>query len=556
MILIDTQAFGSLRQELIEGLGVDSARGLLTRMGYVSGSRDAALARKVRGRDNAFDAFAVGPQLHSLEGIVLVEPVRIDIDSATGRYYGEFLWKDSSEDEAHLAVYGVSSSPACWMQTGYACGYTSAFMGRRILYREVECRAMGNALCRVIGKPAEEWDEPEADLKYLLPQSIAKQPVRTFGGGPAEGDANTGDHGGGAARARSGLPGKDGLIGASAGFTAVLHKISKVAPTGATVLLMGESGVGKSMVARYLHAHSARADRVFVEVNCGAVPEQLMESELFGTERGAYTGAVEARPGRFEAAKGGTLFLDEIGTLSLTAQTKLLRVLQNGELERLGSTKTIHVDVRVIAATNDNLKQAVKDGRFRGDLFYRLNVFPILIPPLRERKDDIPILIEFFLDKFSRRHARSLKGLSSRALHLLLDYPWPGNIREMENVIERGVILAEESGTLDVGHLFASDDTVETKGAFGLSDLGSLVSDPISTLGRGPPAGQAADRAAALDEWAEAAVQSRATSLSDVQDALVRAALKAAQGNVSEAARALGLTRAQLDYRLKKHGSA
>ncbi|SAL32136.1 sigma-54 dependent transcription regulator [Caballeronia udeis] len=550
MVLIHTEAFGSLRQELIEALGTEAARGLLTRMGYISGSRDAALARKIRGDDSAFDAFAVGPQLHALEGIVLVEPVKVEIDSTTGHYYGEFLWKDSSEDEAHVAIYGIGADPACWMQTGYACGYTSAFMGRRILYREIECRALGNAACRIVGKPAEEWEDADSDLKYLAPQSKGSRRVAatsTYEVAPAGKLDETPLSG----HADDKLL-QEGPIGSSAAYNAVLHKIFRVAATKATVLLTGESGVGKSMFAREVHRRSSRATKPFVEINCAAIPESLMESELFGAEKGAFTGAFASRAGKFESANEGTIFLDEISSLSLTAQAKLLKVLQIGELEHLGSSTTIQVDVRVIAATNDNLKSAIKNGLFREDLFYRLNVFPILIPSLRARKDDIPLLIEHFIKKFSQRHCRHLRGISSRALHLMLDYAWPGNIRELENVLERGVILADEFGTLEVSHLLSSDDALESKGAFGLSDLGSLVPDSISTDVQVDRRTKPNEPSYGLDDWAAQAVKMNKATLGEVDDALVRAALSAAKGNISEAARLLGLTRAQLDYRVKK----
>ena len=427
MILLRTEAFGALRQELIESLGVESARGLLTRMGYLAGSKDAALARKVRPGDSQMNMFMVGPQLHGLEGIVRVEPVRLEMDSATGHFYGEFIWKDSSEDESHIAIYGLGPEPACWMQTGYASGYTSAFMGKRILFRETECRSSGGTHCRIIGKPAEEWDDPEIDLQYLQAQPLQKRTTVSLGrlqqltpSAPVPGvGAVIRDH-----SARS------VAIGASAGFFGVIHRINRVASTRATVLLLGESGVGKSMFACEVHSKSGRAEMPFVQLNCAAIPEQLLESELFGVDKGAYTGVTESRAGRFEVADGGTLFLDEIALLSLTAQAKLLRVLQTGELEHLGSTKTRKVDVRVVAATNENLRDAVDEGRFRKDLYYRLNVFPILIPPLRERRADIPLLLENLLKALCQRHGRQISGVTNRAMQALLTHQWPGNIRE------------------------------------------------------------------------------------------------------------------------------
>jgi transcriptional regulator with GAF, ATPase, and Fis domain len=215
------------------------------------------------------------------------------------------------------------------------------------------------------------------------------------------------------------------------------------------VLLLGESGVGKSLIAREIHRCSRRAEKPFIEVNCAAIPETLVESELFGVERGAYSGAATSRAGRFEVAQGGTLFLDEIATLSMVAQGKLLRVLQNGEMERLGSNRTITVDARVIAATNENLEMAVREGRFREDLFFRLNVFPLNVVPLRERRDDIPLLVDVLLARFCARHGRALTGVSSRAMRSIIRYRWPGNIRELENILERAIILAQDGETLD-----------------------------------------------------------------------------------------------------------
>ena len=261
----------------------------------------------------------------------------------------------------------------------------------------------------------------------------------------------------------------------------MLHSVRLVAPTQATVLFVGESGVGKEVFARTLHRISARAEKPFVALSCAAIPDTLLESELFGVERGAYTGAVQSRPGRFERADGGTLFLDEIGTLSASAQVKLLRALQEGEIERLGDTHTRRVDVRVMAATNVDLRNEVRAGRFREDLFFRLNVFPIRITPLRERREDVPLLMTHFLAKFNRLHGRRLTGFTQRAVDAMLSYDWPGNVREVENVIERGVILAAESGAIDAPHLFTSGEKLSDR-RFALDSQGRLIPSDASQL--------------------------------------------------------------------------
>ncbi len=233
------------------------------------------------------------------------------------------------------------------------------------------------------------------------------------------------------------------IIGGSPGLRGVLHKIEQVAETHATVLILGETGTGKEPVARAVHDLSPRRDRPLVKVNCAALPSSLIESELFGHERGAFTGALAKRIGRFALADGGTIFLDEIGDLPLDLQAKLLRVLQEGEFDPVGSTKSVKVDVRVIAATNRNLQEAVSTGDFRSDLYYRINVFPIAIPPLRERKEDIPALVELFVDKFNRSIGKDVSVISQQVMDTLQRYEWPGNIRELQNVLERAVILAE-----------------------------------------------------------------------------------------------------------------
>jgi transcriptional regulator with GAF, ATPase, and Fis domain len=246
------------------------------------------------------------------------------------------------------------------------------------------------------------------------------------------------------------------IVGASRALKAVLARVAKVAPSDATVLIMGETGTGKELVARAIHRRSPRVARPFVSVNCAAVPRDLIASELFGHEKGAFTGATQRHLGRFELADGGTIFLDEVGELSPDTQVALLRVLQEREFQRVGGRQPIHVDVRVIAATNRDLNTAVANGTFRQDLFYRLNVFPITVPALRERADDIPLLVEYFIDRYARKAGKTIRRVNKRMLDRLQSYPWPGNVRELQNVIERSVIVCDsDEFTVDESWLSA-----------------------------------------------------------------------------------------------------
>jgi transcriptional regulator with GAF, ATPase, and Fis domain len=530
MVLMHAEALGALRRELIETMGLDKARGLLTRMGYLSGARDAELVRRQWPDAEPPVAAVAGTRLHALEGVVQVEVVRVSYDAATGDYQGEFLWHNSSEDDEHIAVYGVGGSPACWMQTGYATGYVSTLFGRLVLFREVACRSAGDAQCRVLGKSVELWDDPQEDLRHLQ-----------LGETGTDAEAPTAAPLG-AWTDRATVAGKDPtLVGASSAFNAAFHMVRRVAPTPATVLFTGESGVGKEMFARSLHRHSDRASGPFVAINCAAIPDTLIESELFGVERGAFTGAGASRPGRFERADGGTLFLDEIGTLSLVAQGKLLRALQEGEVERVGGTRTLRVDVRLVAATNEHLRDAVRQGRFREDLFYRLNVFPIHLPPLRERRDDIPLLMQHFLRHHRERYQRDVNGFSQRAVKALFNYRYPGNIRELQNLIERAVIMVNDGELIDVHHLF--------RGGEELGD--GVLSLPAQA------AGAAGGRLVGRPDAATAPpVLAPGQTLEAAEAQWLAAALHRTGGNMAAAARQLGITRATLLYRAKQHGIA
>ncbi len=541
MMLLHASSMGALRSELIESLGINKARALLTRMGYVSGAQDAELAAKLRPGADFFEVFSVGPQLHSLEGIVSVEPVRLEADVEKGTFYGEFLWHDSIEDEIHIEKYGIGTEPVCWMQIGYASGYTSVFMGRPIVYQEVECRAQGHIHCRIIGKPVEEWDDIEEDMAFMQPQAFANADTIMKPRGQAAALDTEQSYG---PKTEFHHKITASMVGASAAFNVACHMLDKVARTTATVLFLGESGVGKEMFAHTLHQISERQDGPYVAVNCAAIPDNLLESELFGVDKGAYTGATEARAGRFERADTGTIFLDEIGTLSLAAQGKLLRVLQEHQVERVGSKKTTDIDIRVIAATNVNLKQEIKEGRFREDLYFRLNVFPIHIPPLRERKADIPLLINHFLKKYGTRYKRNITGFTSRAIDGFLNYDWPGNIRELENLVERGVILAPNNGAIDLSHLFTFGEEV-TIPLLKVNKNGSV--NNLSDAAENETAGDPQHMDVIIDS-----LIAQNVGLEHLEKTLIDSAVAKAGGNLSAAARILGISRPQLAYRLKK----
>jgi Nif-specific regulatory protein len=304
------------------------------------------------------------------------------------------------------------------------------------------------------------------------------------------------------------------MIGASAPIRQVYEEIGQVARTSATALILGESGTGKELVAQAIHANSDRADKPFIKINSAAFPETLFESELFGHERGAFTGAVGRKKGRLDRAQGGTLFLDEIGDLPLSTQVKLLRVLQSREYERLGGAETLKADVRFIAATNNDVAAAVAAGTFREDLYYRLNVFTITLPRLRDRRADVPALAQYFLEKFAREHRRDVRRISSGALDLLTAYPWPGNVRELENAIERAVVSCD----------------------------GAVVDEPhLPETVRGRPRPAATERA------------TLAQAVGELERRMIEDALRECNGNLARASRRLGTTERILRYKIGKY---
>jgi transcriptional regulator with PAS, ATPase and Fis domain len=451
--------------------------------------------------------------------------VRLEVDIAAGHFYGEFLWDHAWEAEVHLQEFGEAEHPVCWMQVGYASGFTSAFMGRFIPFREVECVAAGAKRCRIVGKPVEEWPDAEEFTPYYEADSIVGKLLELREQVEAM-------------RQSLACPRRiPDLIGRSSGFQHAYDLVVKAASTTVTVLLLGETGVGKERFARALHDMSRRKDAPFVAVNCAALPDELIESELFGVEKGAFTGAHASRAGKFERADGGTLFLDEVGELPLSAQAKLLRVLQEGEVERLGGEQTRKINVRLVAATNVDLHEAVEAGRFRRDLFYRLNVYPVVIPPLRERVADIPPLVEAMITRFCSLHDKRVAGITDKAMRALTAQRWPGNVRELQNVLERGVILAPQNGWIEVEHLFVSN--VPAAPQSGVGEDGQLEE---------PAANHPATENGGLQD----AVLDAGIGLDDFEQTLLRRAVERANGNLAAAARLLGITRPQLNYRLKK----
>jgi transcriptional regulator with GAF, ATPase, and Fis domain len=485
MLLFDADAMGLLRKELLETLGLERTRRILVRFGYACGYRDALTSKEVGDWPSLVEWWAAGPRLHTLEGGVTVRVLRAQMDQATGIFDVEAEWHNSYEAEQHRTHIGPSDAPVCWTLTGYASGHATAVFGREVFCYEPECVGKGDARCRVIAQAADaanpavqalkddyRVESVEAELRRVLEaleqhaKALAQQQAKVsalesqiFSLREVLHDAN----------------GAVELVGTSTAFRQMLQLVERVAPSDATVLLCGETGTGKDLLARTLHARSARREQPLITVNCAALPAGLIESELFGHEKGAFTGAVQRRLGRFEAADSGTLFLDEIGDLPLEAQAKLLRVLEHGAFERLGSTHTRTVNVRVVAATNQPLEQLVTEGKFRADLFYRLNVFPIHLPSLRERPEDIELLAHYFTQKFRVRLKKKVTRIDPPALARLRAYSWPGNVRELEHLIQRAVLLAD-------GEVLTVDVPLSTGALAAIRERESVTAPPWTTL--------------------------------------------------------------------------
>jgi DNA-binding NtrC family response regulator len=512
-LLLDAVALGLLRRELIDTLGRAGARAVLTRFGYAHGWRTAENLRASLPWDSDDDWRHAGGRLHTLQGLVRVESPGPQSAGAGPKPLGDSIWHDSYEAEQHLLHAGPSDEPVCWTLTGFASGYLSRAYDQEVYCIEERCRGQGDAYCRVIGRPLSEWgDAITPHLAYYQSACL---------------DAALSEVTSELRRVERRLRARrqdtraserhqvSGFILESPAMHRVIDVARRVAQVDSTVLLTGESGVGKERIARYIHEESARAGGPFVGINCGAVPENLLESELFGHVRGSFTGATQDRVGLFEAANSGTLLLDEIGEVPPPMQVKLLRALQERQVRRVGENRNRPVSARVIAATNRDLVKEIRAARFREDLYYRLRVVEIEIPPLRERREDVLALARAFVTDAAARTGRKVSGFTPAAAHQLLRYGWPGNVRELENAIERAVVLTAR----------ARIDIEDLPPEVGLAAPDAMVATDVRPL-------------------------------ADVEGDYIKSVLRAVGGNRSQAARKLGIGEATLYRKIKQFGDA
>lgn len=527
-VLMGLGALASFRKEIIATLGMERGKSFFMRLGYYSGVSDADLARKLKPDAPIDKMFLLGPQLHCLRGMVKVVPKVLQYSPEEKTFYAEFDWIDSFEVEICRTSLGQLDEPACWVLLGYACAYTSHFTGLDVQFREVSCCGQGDSTCTIIGKLAHEWPDHQEFSQHFRATPIIDE-LYELQSRIADLEQTLCYH--------SEVP---DALGEAPPFTSALQMIDRGANADVTMLLIGETGTGKEILARRVHSMSTRSDRPFIAVNCAAIPSELIESELFGVEKGAYTGATQSRLGRFERANGGTIFLDEVIELSPRAQAALLRVIQEGELERVGDHQTRVIDVRIVAATNEDLAQAVKDGRFRADLFYRINAYMVVVPPLRERKNDIALLAEHFRKRYEKHYHRKTLGFTDRAMAALHAFEWPGNIRELENAVERAIILTDMSSYITEQVLFNqrwqpqdADGSVRTLNQdSGFLEESSAGADALIVLAEN--------------------IIADGISLGELEEALIARAMEKSEGNIAAAARLLGLTRPALAYRLKR----
>ena len=515
LVMHSLHAFAQFRKDLFDMMGADQARRILTRFGYFWGQADAAAMKRIFEWDSITEWLKAGPRMHALQGVSKVGVKKLDLDEETGCFRMEVVWHSSGEAEEHLVELGKSDQPVCWKLVGYASGYASFCIGKNVYFVETKCRAKGDRICSAVGRDESSWGpELKPHLPYFQADDIQGKVLHLT----RELRRKTRE----VAKQRKRLEQLESAAAPtltevrSKAFRQVLDLANRIAPFDTSVLITGESGVGKEVLARHIHSLSRRSGGPFVAVTCGALPETLLEGELFGHKAGSFTGAIEDRVGLFEEAQNGTAFLDEIGDISPATQMKLLRVLQEREIVRVGESKPRKIDVRVIAATNRDLGQAISEGEFREDLFYRLRVIEIEVPPLRERKDDILPLARCFVGEMAEKLKLPSLRLDATVIDYLQAYNWPGNVRELENAIEHAAVLSTE-GLILPEHFPPS------------------VTQPGDVLAR----------ASASPTW----------TLAQVEAAHIQAVVEMTEGNRTRAAKALGISPTTLWRKLKDQPS-
>ncbi len=440
-LVIDAVAMGLLRKYLVENFGTLAARTVLTQFGFAHGWRMAEAMESDFKWDSPDDWVRAGSRLHALEGLFQIAPGSDDPQSPDG-----IVFVASYEAEQHLLHFGRADVPVCWTISGLTSGYLSRSTGKEIYVLEDRCMGQGYAACHLFGRTREAWGNDRAEeLRFFEPNRLKEcldvslqRVTETL----KLAERKLREHRRALVCVAKDVEEPLGMVTKSKAMRDVVELARRVAKVDATVLITGESGSGKERIARLVHDESTRAAGPFIAVNCGAITETLLEGELFGHVRGAFTGATHDRSGLFEGANGGTLFLDEVGEVSPGMQVKLLRVLQEREIRRVGENKSRRIDVRVATATNRDLLHGVAEGVFRKDLYYRLKVVELRVPSLRERRDDVLPLARILLTEAAGRMKRDISSLSPDAADQLLRYEWPGNVRELENAMERAVALA------------------------------------------------------------------------------------------------------------------
>ncbi len=440
-LLLDAVAMGLLRKYLVENFGLTAARAVLTQFGFAHGWRMAEAMEAEFQWDSKLEWRHAGLRIHMLEGLFEIKPGSHDPTSKHGA-----MLVGSYEAEQHLLHFGQADAPVCWTICGLTSGYASRTSGAEIYVLEDRCMGKGDAGCHLIGRTRQEWGDERADELRFFEQPLLAEcldvSLRRVVDTLKVAEKKLRKHRRALVQVAPDIEEPLGIVAKSRVMLQLVDLTRRVAKVDSTVIITGESGAGKERIARLIHDESPRAAGPFIAVSCGAIPETLLESELFGHARGAFTGAAHDRPGLFEAASGGTLLLDEVGEVSPGMQVKLLRALQEREVRRVGENISRRVDVRLVAATNRDLTQAVASGAFRQDLYYRLKVVELHVPSLRERRADILPLARVLLAQAALRMKRTMSELTPQAADQLLRYAWPGNVRELENVMERAVALA------------------------------------------------------------------------------------------------------------------